>query len=53
MAEITPPPSKGSILKLDTYTGSWTPQPAKGSILKLDLFTGWRTTGWVVGRVQW
>ena len=52
MAEITPPPTQGSILKVDLFTGAWTPQPTQGSILKVDLFTGWKG-GWHVGRVVW
>ena len=40
MAEIIPPPSQGSILELDLFTGSWAAQPSRGSILELDLFTG-------------
>ena len=53
MAEIIPPPSQGSILELDLFTGSWAAQPSRGSILELDLFTGWQQGGWHVGKVVW
>ena len=36
MAEITPPPQRGSVLELDGYTGAWVQQPQRGSVLELD-----------------